>query len=251
MESRYLIIDEGNSRAKISILSLEGNIEDSYTVSDIEKEFLISIFDKYTINKSVYCSVREKRNDITNFLEERCKLHIDFNHNTSIPVTNGYSTAQTLGMDRLAGAVGAAAIFPNEDILIVDFGSAITIDFVEGGEVFRGGNISPGASLRFKSLNQFTNKLPLCTLDDSKSGLCSSDTESAIKSGIVKGITYEIEGYINKYKEKHPNINIIFTGGDAKYFGNKLKIPIFVNCEIVTSGLYQVLKYNDVLQKKK
>ena len=180
MKNRYLIIDEGNSRAKISILTLEGNIEESYSVSDIEKEFIDSIFDKYTINKSIYCSVREKRSDIIHFLKEKCKLHIDFDCNTKIPIANGYSTANTLGMDRLAGAVGAATIFPKEDILIIDFGSAITIDFVEGGEIFKGGNISPGASLRFKSLNQFTNKLPLCTLMNAQSELCSNNTQSAI-----------------------------------------------------------------------
>lgn len=246
MKSRYLIIDEGNSRAKISILSLEGNIEDSYIVSDIEINFLSNIFNKYRVEKSIYCSVREKQREITDFLDERSKLYIDFNYTTNIPITNDYSTPHTLGMDRLAAAIGAATIFPKEDILIVDFGSAITVDFVEKGDVYRGGNISPGASLRFKSLNQFTNKLPLCTLNESKSRLCSNETQSAIESGIVRGIIYEIDGYINIYRENNRDINIIFTGGDAKYFGNKFKIPIFVNCEIVASGLYQVLKYNDV-----
>ncbi len=251
MERKYLIIDEGNSRAKISILSPKGNIEQCYIVPHLEEIFLAEVYNRFNIEKSIYCSVREKNRGVIEMLNRSSELHINFDFNTAIPLANEYSTPQTLGMDRLAAAIGAAAIYPRESTVVVDFGSAITIDFVEGGAAYMGGNISPGASLRFKSLNQFTDKLPLCVLSREEKELCSGDTKDAIEAGIAYGITYEISGYIDEYIRKYKNIKIIFTGGDAEYFGNKFKMPIFVDCDVVTRGLYQVLKYNDVLQKRK
>lgn len=248
---KSLIIDEGNTFIKISIISSGGKIERSCRIENISVNILDNLFSEYIIDRSIYCSVREKNSDVCSFLEKRCRYFIAFSYNTPIPIKNGYTTPHTVGVDRLAAAVGASDLFPCNNILIIDLGSAITVDFVEHGEIFRGGNISPGATLRFKSLNTFTNKLPLCNLNNEKHSLCANSTITAIESGVVLGIIYEIDGYIKEYQSKYDDLKIIFTGGDAKYFGSKFKIPIFANCEIVTKGLYKVLKYNDVDIKKK
>lgn len=248
---KNLIIDEGNTFIKISIVSNVGKIEKSCRVETISTDILKKLFSEYRIDRSIYCSVREKNSHVCRFLERNCRYFIPFTYEIPIPIKNGYTTPQTVGVDRLAAAVGASELFPGHNILIIDLGSAITVDFVEKGEIFKGGNISPGATLRFRSLNTFTNKLPLCNLNNEKHSICASNTISAIESGVVLGIIYEIDGYIKEYQAKYNDLKIIFTGGDAKYFGSKFKIPIFANCEIVTKGLYKVLKYNDVEIKKK
>jgi len=147
------------------------------------------------------------------------------------------------GADRLAAAVGANTIYPNSDILIVDFGTAITIDVVSGGE-FLGGNITPGAAIRFKALHHFTKKLPLCSLNDNPTELFGNTSVSAIECGVVNGIVYEIEGYIRDLQRKYSDLRIIFTGGDSNFFAKRLKNTIFATYDLVAYGLNRILEYN-------
>ena len=78
-----------------------------------------------------------------------------------MPIRNVYRTPQTLGRDRLAAAVGATVLFPGRNVLIVDFGTAVTIDLVTADATYRGGCISPGVQLRFGALHDHTAALPL------------------------------------------------------------------------------------------
>jgi type III pantothenate kinase len=71
-----------------------------------------------------------------------------------------FHSKETLGFDRLAAAVGAHTTFPDSNVLIIDAGTAITIDMVTAKGEFLGGNISPGLEMRFKALNTFTKKCP-------------------------------------------------------------------------------------------
>jgi type III pantothenate kinase len=126
--------------------------------------------------------------------------------------------------------------------LIIDFGTAITIDYVEGG-VFLGGNISPGMTTRFRALADYTAKLPLCQATEAQLSY-GTTTREAIEQGVMQGITHEIEGYIEAFSEKKTKKCTIFTGGDAKYFVKRIKNTIFADCEPVLVGLNRILNYN-------
>ncbi len=78
-----------------------------------------------------------------------------------MPLTISYATPETLGHDRIAAAAGARKLLPGSPLLIMDLGTAITIDFVTANGEYRGGNISPGLLTRFKSLHDHTARLPL------------------------------------------------------------------------------------------
>ena len=166
---------------------------------------------------------------------------LEMTSQTPIPIGNSYLTPQTLGVDRLAAAVGAVSQVGG-DCLIVDFGSAITIDLVEGG-VFRGGNISPGVAMRFRALHDYTQRLPLCDATDEELALGSS-TIQAIEQGVMQGVTNEIEGYISYFYAQNVKLSLIFTGGDAKYFVKRIKNAIFANYDLVICGLNRILEYN-------
>jgi type III pantothenate kinase len=71
-----------------------------------------------------------------------------------------------------------------------------------------------------------------------------SDTVSAIRSGVVSGITYELEGYIARAEAEFEDLRIIFTGGDANYFAKRLKNTIFATADLVILGLNKILEYN-------
>ena len=133
-------------------------------------------------------------------------------------------------------------MFPDSDLLIVDFGTAITVDYVEDG-TFRGGNISPGMTTRFRALADYTAKLPLCSPSDEELPYGRTTIE-AIEQGVMQGITHEIEGYIEAFSKKKTKKCTIFTGGDAKYFVKRIKNAIFADCEPVIIGLNRILNYN-------
>lgn len=160
---------------------------------------------------------------------------------TPMPLTFDYSTPESLGADRIAAAVGAAALFPGEDCLIFDLGTAMTVDFLSGHGRFEGGCISPGMNMRFSALHSLTSRLPLAGPQTAVAG-AGKNTVEAISSGVVSGIMFEVEKYI----ENNPGHRIVFTGGDSLFFAKKLKSPIFVVCNLVLRGLLKIVQFNDV-----
>jgi len=159
-----------------------------------------------------------------------------------LPITNRYKS-ETIGLDRLAGAVGANYYFKNKNILLIDIGSAITYDIISSENEFLGGNISPGLNLRFKSLNLFTKNLPLMKYQEDDN-LFADNTQQAVILGVQNGILYEIESYINIFSKKFDDLKIIFTGGDTNLFVKKIKNTIFAKPNLVAEGLNIILNYN-------
>ena len=134
--------------------------------------------------------------------------------------------------DRAASIVASRYLFKGRGCTIFDFGTTLTVDFLDKEGNFKGGNISPGCKTRFKSLNRYSKSLPLLDAPDeiSEEGV---DISSSISSGVISGIMFEIEGYILRNPE---NITV-FTGGDAIYFAKRMKNSIFVVCNLVLMGL--------------
>ncbi|MBO0359745.1 type III pantothenate kinase [Hymenobacter sp. BT186] len=166
---------------------------------------------------------------------------------TPLPIQNTYATPHTLGADRLAAAVGAAWQRPNQDTLIVDAGTAIKCDLVEGGHTFRGGSIAPGLRLRFQALHTFTGRLPLVELPanlEATIPLTGDSTQTAIQSGVLNGAAAEVNGLIDRYREQFPELGVVLAGGDAAFFQPRLKGPIFAIPELVLLGLHRILAYN-------
>ncbi|MBG8554522.1 type III pantothenate kinase [Hymenobacter guriensis] len=166
---------------------------------------------------------------------------------TPVPLHNGYATPHTLGADRLAAAVGAAARFPGQNVLIVDAGTAIKCDLVEAGPTFRGGSIAPGLRLRFQALHTFTGRLPLLAVPadvQAPVSLTGNDTHSAIASGVLNGAAAEVNGLIAEYRELYPELAVVLTGGDAPFFEPRLKGRIFVVPELILLGLHRIQVHN-------
>lgn len=166
---------------------------------------------------------------------------------TPLPLRNAYSSPHTLGADRLAAAVGAAWLQPQQDALIIDAGTAIKCDFVEGGHTFRGGSIAPGLRLRFQALHTFTGRLPLLEVPTSATDavpLIGDDTQSAIRSGVLNGAAAEVNGLIDSYRFRYPELVVLLAGGDANFFQPRLKGHIFAIPELVLTGLHRILVYN-------
>ena len=163
---------------------------------------------------------------------------------TPTPLRNAYATPRTLGADRLAAAVGAAWLRPEQHALVVDAGTALKCDFVESGHTFRGGSIGPGLRLRLRALHTFTGRLPLVEMTDAPVPLIGTDTTAAIRSGVLNGAVAEVNGLVERYRALYPDLAVLLTGGDAGLFQPHLKGPIFAVPELVLVGLHRIVVHN-------
>ena len=163
---------------------------------------------------------------------------------TPTPLSIGYETPAKLGADRLAAAVGAAALKPDCELIVIDAGSCITIDRVTADGHYLGGNISPGPKMRFRALNTFTSALPMVERKGLSPRL-GTTTETAIRSGVINGIRLEIEGYIKEFRSKYPHLLVYLTGGIHIDLHNSEKMCIFADEYLVPKGLNGILQYNE------
>ncbi len=244
-----LIIDYGNTLVKVALFQ-EDSLHtlksfQSLTVDQL-KEFLEDAGNTSKnatqINNAIVSSVIDYPGEIKSWLTNKYNF-VELNSLTPIPIKIRYKTPQTLGNDRIALAVAGSQFYPENDVLIIDAGTCITFDFVSKNSEYYGGSISPGIQMRFKALNTFTDKLPLVNPVDNPELIGNSTTNSII-SGVMCGIYSEIDGIIDRYKKKFPDVKTILTGGDIIYFDKMLKNNIFANSNFVLKGLNMILDYN-------
>ena len=239
-----LVLDLGNSMGKIAVCDDKRVIE---TASDekISSREIAYFHTRYKeLTGVIISSVVNYSREIIDYLGNLYHPCIELDQSTSIPLVNRYRTPETLGYDRIAAAVGAYTIYPETNVLVIDAGTAITYDIVTSEGEFIGGNISPGLEIRFKSLNKYTTRLPHLERPDEKPPLVGSSTKEAIQSGIVNGLLFEMDGFIETISQEYPQLQVVLTGGDANYFVGKLKSSIFVDLNLNLIGLNRILEHN-------
>ena len=170
------------------------------------------------------------------------------NGQTPVPIQNDYDTPHTLGADRVAAAVGAFFLYPGDHCLILDLGTCITADWLDGDGVFRGGTISPGLRMRLRAMHEFTARLPMLEISRDNPPdwprLDARNTGEAMLSGAMNGMRLELDGIVDEYRQQHPDSRVLMCGGDGSLFESRLKPPIFAVPPLVLWGLNRILHYN-------
>ncbi len=236
-----LVIDIGNTLAKAALID-NSMIIATYKAETLQELPLSQVVDRYGVERSILCTTRGCEAESTHYVRQIVGHCLLFDHSVEVPLKVEYSR-KSLGKDRLAAAVGAYSTYAGAELMIVDFGTAITIDFVSSDGVFKGGFISPGLATRLRSLHDYTATLPLCDPTEPYDSIAKS-TEEAIVGGVVNGIIYEIEGYIREKNEEKCNFFVIFSGGDSNFFDKRIKNAIFADQYILFKGLDTILDYN-------
>lgn len=239
-----LVVDIGNTRVKYAVMEagecVAERSEESFSAASVDELRRL-----HPVAAAIVSSTRGDASEIVGALRARGIRCLEFGPATPVPIGCDYLTPATLGRDRLAAAVGAAVLWPGREVLLVDFGTAITIDRVSADGVFLGGCISPGLRMRFRALHEFTASLPLCEASESEEPEpLGRSTRGAILSGVVQSIRFEIEGHIARMRREIDDPCVIFTGGDAKYFAKRIKNTIFANRNPVFCGLDRILEFN-------
>ena len=231
-----LTIDVGNSRIKAAVFEHNKQVDFFIFETNEALKNFENIFQKYpNLQKIILSSVGKLEKEVVDFIQNRFPTEI-IDHKSKFPFTNLYATPETLGIDRMVLAAGATLMYPNQNRLIIDAGTCITYDFVNAENQYLGGAISPGIKIRYKSLNNYTSKLPLLTLSEDFE-IIGNSTKSAIHSGVINGVIFEIEGFISQYSLKNQDLTIILTGGDAEFLAKRLKSTIFANSNFLLESL--------------
>ena len=252
-----LCIAQGNSRTKVALMTDEGKIIKDFIYKQFSSADVERLFELYDISDSIISSVVNIEAAVVNALHRHSQHFVLFDHNTPVPIINRYETPQTLGQDRLAAAVGAKSLCPNENLLIIDVGSAITYDFVTEQGEYLGGNIAPGMKMRFTMLHRMTKKLPQVDADENELiPLFGKNTRDAIAAGVVRGVAYEVKGYMRTLQEKTPHFRTFLTGGHAPYVLKNVRSSRNEQREmryeknLVLIGLNEILVFNKLKIEK-
>lgn len=119
----------------------------------------------------------------------------------------------TLGLDRALNILGAGYRY-GFPILVVDFGTAITVTIADAKGQLVGGCILPGFAMQFRALHQFTAGLPEAMLPDNPPPPLARDTLGAIQSGVLKVTLAGLEQYLTGWRQQSGG-KVVATGGDS------------------------------------
>ncbi|WP_037316910.1 type III pantothenate kinase [Salegentibacter sp. Hel_I_6] len=238
-----LIIDIGNSAVKTAVFQDSKLLESFiFSLENFSEKFQ-EIRKKYPqIDFSIISSVLKDTSTVESFLSEYTELLI-LDEKTRLPFNNKYASPQTLGKDRLALVAAGSMHYKDSDLLIIDAGTCITFDFKNSRNEYLGGAISPGLQMRLKALNHFTAKLPLVQLDENVA-LIGDSTSKSILSGVLNGVSAELDGIIDRYKTDYKYLTVILTGGDTQILSKRVKNGIFANPNFLLEGLNYILEFN-------
>ncbi len=238
---RTLCLDFGNTLQK-GVLFQDGEISEEFYITEVTTTSITDIIKKYKPENCILSSVINHDEAIENMLSLSTSFH-KLTAESKLPFQIGVGKKETIGADRLALIAAAAHFFQNQNVLVIGLGSCITYNFINQYNTFLGGSISPGMQMRFKAMHEYTAKLPLAQ-SSSNIPLIGYDTVTNLQSGVIFGITAEIDGIISNYFEKYGNFNAVLTGGNSTYFAGRVKNRIFADLNFLFKGLYALSEIN-------
>jgi type III pantothenate kinase len=232
-------VDLGNTLAKVGIFDHD-QLVDKMILTNLGD--VPGVVRKFSGGNMIVSSVNADA-DLLSTAAKGFKTVLTLTSETPVPVSIRYGTRGTLGVDRIAAVCGAYAEFPGQNCLVIDAGTCVTCEILDAEGNYWGGAISPGLAMRFRAMNSFTARLPLVEPVDSPP-LTGNSTTSCMQSGVIYGLIDELNGSIGRYSEKFKDLRVILTGGDCRFFENKLKASIFASPELVLRGLNSILLHN-------
>ncbi|MCE3283346.1 MAG: pantothenate kinase type CoaX-like [Chitinophagaceae bacterium] len=237
---RTVCFDFGNTRLKCAVFS--DGLEELVVLENDHISTVEQVLDKYAPAKSILSSVIDHDPGVEELLKARTKFH-KLGATSLLPITVPVGKPETVGADRLALSVAAVHLYPKQHNLVIGLGSCITYNFISKFSQFLGGSISPGMEMRFRAMHEFTALLPLVKAN-TNFPLVGYDTKTNMLSGVILGMSKEIDGIIDEYALKYSNFNVLLTGGDMPFFVPHLKNRIFADPYLLYKGLYAISEYN-------
>ena len=239
---KTLCFDFGNTRLKCGVFEMD-IFKEEVLLPDDNLITIEKLLQQYQPQNTILSSVIKHNEGIENMLSEKTNFH-KLSHLTKVNFTTPVGKPETIGADRLALVAAAVHFYPGKNNLVIGLGSCLTYNFINQYHQFLGGAISPGMEMRFKTMHEHTALLPIVQ-KDWNFPVIGYDTKTNLQSGVIAGITYEIDGFIDYYAGKYGNFNVVLTGGDSAYFAGQLKNKIFADLNFLFKGLYAISEVNN------
>ncbi len=242
----HLVLDVGNTRTKAGLFKAG----DPLRWATFDNGDVVAITKWIGAERPAHCAVGSVAAPDPGLLAQLVQLCpvLEVSGTTPSPLRNSYSTAGTLGADRLANAVAAAAYLPGSAVLIIDAGTCITYDLVQADGTYLGGAISPGLRMRSTAMNAYSARLPMVdVLPDTP--VLGTDTASSLAAGVYHGVLGEVAAFIRSYRYLIPDTRVIITGGDALWIVAGSESGIFAHPLLTLEGLHAILLYNLALDR--
>ena len=240
---KNLVVDQGNSSVKLALFNQDNELVHLVRSYENTLSKLEDLLEEYEFEAAIYAATGQVDNDIVQRLKS-IHMFLELKNKKAFLDFIDYESPESLGFDRLSNAVAARSIYPNEHVLVIDIGTCITYDVINANGMFQGGAISPGPKLRNRSMNDYTANLPLVELEFAPSFI-GKNTNESLQSGIMHGIVYEIDGYIDALAKKHEKLTTIITGGYTILFANAVKNAIFADSNFTLKGYNAILNHHD------
>ena len=236
-----LLVDIGNSGAKVCIAT-DGSFGECHRV---DNDKLVSDTCKlardYSASQAIVSSVGADPAELCDKLIGQGVDTILLGADTPLPFRLGYDSPDTLGADRMAAVAGAMALYPQQNVLVVDAGSCVTYEFLTAEGLYMGGNIAPGLKMRLLAMHEHTALLPIIE-PQGDTPLIGYTTATALRTGALRGMAYETEGYLRAWQEQQGNVTLLLTGGDAPLIAPLLAVEARLEPALVMHGLNEILK---------
>jgi type III pantothenate kinase len=177
----------------------------------------------------------EKRFDAVELIRPHKKL----------PVVFEYEDPNTLGTDRICDALACAALLRGKSCIIIDVGTAVTVDYLRNGRIFEGMAILSGYSMQLDALHTQTDALPRIDISSlggaAEVSLPSKSTEDCIKAGILYGMAGALDRCIGVCKRNWGKGIIIATGGGWEPIKPliKHKVATVPDLTLIGAGIYR------------
>ena len=237
-----VLVDIGNTTLHFGIEKY-GSIVKDFRVykNNFSYARLKNILGRYPNQDIVVCSVAPSV--LKYFRKIKRRIYI-IGKDIKVPIKSSYNK-EDIGQDRLVNAFAAKNIYPDAKI-IIDFGTAITIDILSKKGNYLGGFILPGINLYFNSLNS-------CELLSGKFTIKKTcrfipkNTQESISAGLQESFPLMTNGVIRKYKkalEERMNIHIkvIITGGESTVILRRLNFPYIYDSTLTLKGILLLKK---------
>ena len=236
-----LCFDFGNTRLKCGVF-IDGNLNTVEVLADDSIHSVQTLLDKYKPNKAILSSVINHDTAIEELLAGFTHFH-KLNHTSKLPITTPVGKPETIGADRLAICAASVTMFPNQHTLSIGLGTCTTYNFTNKYHEFLGGSISPGLIMRFRAMHEQTALLPLVKAQHNFP-LVGYDTNTNLQSGVILGMSKEIDGIIEAYQEKYADLKVLMTGGDMPFFLPHLRNELIADPDLLFKGLYAISECN-------
>lgn len=219
MTAPSLVADVGNTRVKWGVCSPDAaRVQRVLSLPDDADDWerARAQFPPHPLTWAI-ASVRPERSDrLLRWLHARGD-EARLLRNADLPLMVNVEQPARVGIDRLLNAVAAIPLLnPGEPAILVDAGSAVTVDYLNTNHVFEGGAIFPGLVLMAKALHDYTAQLPLVEVD--RRCTLGKSTVEAIRAGafhaVHGGICSLVESYAAMSDKAAPRL--FFTGGQSE-----------------------------------